>query len=401
MNLLLLLRTLQHNKIGPTLIGLQIALTLAIVCNSLFIIQQYARHMRAPTGIDENNIFTLSNSWLTEPDDLEARIKDDLTTLRGLPGVIDAVATNTYPLSGSGSYRSVSVRREQREPTSSANLYFVDEHGLAAYGLHLVAGRWFTADEIAAVLSTDRKYPMVIVVTQSLARQLFHSSPALGQALYFTPDHASRIVGIIERAQSPYVGYDVEDTIFLPLQFLNNGLNYVVRTRPGRQAQVMRATSDALYSLAHLRVLQNLRPFTDTRRRAYMDDRANSVMLVIVSALMLAVTAFGVIGLTMYWVTQRRRFIGMRRAMGARRLDILKQFHAENLLIAGGGCTLGIVLGLLCNDWLLTKLDGLQRMNPAYIISVALVVLAMCQAAVLWPALRAASVPPASAIRNL
>lgn len=401
MNILLLLRALQNNKIGPTLIGIQIALTLAIVCNSLFIIQQYVRHMRSPTGIDEANILTFSNSWLTEPEDLAARIKGDMAALRSLPGVVDAVATNTFPLSESGSYRSVSIRRDQREPTGSANLYFVDEHGLAAYGLTLVAGRWFTSGEVDAVLSTDRKYPAVIVVTQSLARQMFHSANALGQLVYFTPEHASRIVGIIERAQSPYVGYDVEDSIFLPLQFLNNDLDYVVRTRPGQQAQVMRAAQDSLYSLARQRVLQNVRSFAETRRKAYTDDRANSVMLVLVSALMLAVTALGVIGLTTYWVTQRRRYIGMRRAMGASRLDILKQFHAENLLIAGGGCILGVVLGLACNDWLLPKLDGLQRMNAGYIGCVALVVLALCQAAVLWPALRAASISPASAIRNL
>jgi putative ABC transport system permease protein len=61
----------------------------------------------------------------------------------------------------------------------------------------------------------------------------------------------------------------------------------------------------------------------------------------------------------------------------------------------------GIVAGLACNLWLLSKLDGLQRMSPAYICIVAIIVIVLCQFAVLWPAFRAAAIPPAQAIRNL
>ena len=152
MSILLLLRTLRRNRTGPILIGVQIALTLVIVCNSVFIIQQYVRHMNSPTGIDEANLFTLSNSWLVTPLDLEARIREDLAALRALPGVVDAVATNSFPLSWSDTAMSLSRGPGPREPSATAHLYFVDEHGLAAYGLNLVAGRWFTPNEVLSVL---------------------------------------------------------------------------------------------------------------------------------------------------------------------------------------------------------------------------------------------------------
>ena len=121
-------------------------------------------------------------------------------------------------------------------------------------------------------------------------------------------------------------------------------------------------------------------------------------MLAVVSGLMLAVTAFGVVGLTAYWVTQRRQQIGMRRALGARKADILRYFHTENLLIVGAGCILGIALGLLINTGLAASMQ-MTRMSLAYICLGALIVLGLCQAAVLWPALRAASIPPATATR--
>jgi putative ABC transport system permease protein len=91
----------------------------------------------------------------------------------------------------------------------------------------------------------------------------------------------------------------------------------------------------------------------------------------------------------------------MRRALGARRIDIFRLFHTENLLIATAGSVVGIIAGIACNLCLLNKLDGLQRMSSAYICIVAIIVVVLCQLAVLWPALRAAAIPPAQAIRDL
>jgi putative ABC transport system permease protein len=397
MNVSPLLRTLLRNRTAPILIGVQIALTLVIVCNSVFIIQQYVRHMNSPTGIDEPNLFTLTNSWLVTPDDLEARIKADLAALRALPGVVDAVATNSFPLAGSDTSMSLSRGPGPREPSATAHLYFVDEHGLAAYGLKLVAGRWFTPNEVLSVPADERRSPAVAVVTLAFATRFFH----LGQVFYFDADHPCRVVGIVERTQSAPVGYHEDDSVFVPILPLSNGISYVVRTRPGQQASVLQIVEQTLYSLSRERVTQNLRRYSATRHLAYTEDRANPVMLIVVCVLMLAVTGFGVVGLTAYWVTQRRQYIGMRRALGARRIDIFKHFQAENLLIGAAGSCVGIVAGLACNVWLLTKLDGLQRMSPAYICIVALVVVVLCQVAALWPALRAAAIPPAQAIRNI
>ncbi len=116
--------------------------------------------------------------------------------------------------------------------------------------------------------------------------------------------------------------------------------------------------------------------------------------------MLLAVTVFGIVGLTMYWVGQRRRYIGMRRALGARRIDILRYFHTENLLIAGGGVLLGIVLGLASNLWLTSHLQ-LGRMSVAYICVGAVFIMAISQASVFFPALRAAAISPLEAIRAL
>jgi putative ABC transport system permease protein len=163
---------------------------------------------------------------------------------------------------------------------------------------------------------------------------------------------------------------------------------------------MMHAAQDKLFAIDSHRIIQGVTPFSEIRHAAYLLPRTIAVMLGVVSALLLAVTGFGVVGLTTYWVSQRRRQIGMRRALGARRADILSYFHTENLLIVGLGCILGIVLGLAINTLMATSMQ-LTRMSVGYVLIGAVIVLVLCQLAVLWPALRASSISPASATRGL
>jgi putative ABC transport system permease protein len=404
MEILPILRTLRRNKVGAALIALQIAVTLAIISNCLSIILQRVQWMHRPSGIDEDNIFALYNSWAEDPPDLKGRIEADLAALRALPGVIDAEAMNNTPLGGAEWHWPL-AKRPDHEFTAWTAIYTVDDHGLATYGLNLIAGRWFTASEVGEIRNNEVKFPPSVVITQSIAKALFPGGNALGQTLYFQHTGSTRVVGIVAKMQRPGDGPSygnpwAEYSVLIPFQLVNNGLMYVVRTRPGQQAAVMRATPAKLMELSRERIIQSLLSFSEIRHQAHRSNRATIIMLGALSALLLAITAFGVVGLTMYWVGQRRRHIGMRRALGARRLDILHYYHTENLLIAATGCVLGVVLGLSGNTWLAAKLE-IQRMSLIYACSGALIVLVLCQIAVLWPALRAASVPPAIATRGL
>jgi putative ABC transport system permease protein len=216
---------------------------------------------------------------------------------------------------------------------------------------------------------------------------------------------SAQIIGIIDRAQVPWVGSSfserfVENATFLPFIFSNNGLYYVVRTQPGRQAEAMHAAEQRLLDVDRGRDIERLWTFSQTRERAYRSDRALSLTLVTVCALLLTVTALGIVGLTTYWVAQRRRQIGVRRALGARRVDILRYFQTENLLIVVAGGALGIALALAGNLWLVTYLE-VTRMSLAYVLGGAAIVLALSQLSVIWPAIQAASLSPSIATRTV
>ncbi|NUO73927.1 MAG: peptide ABC transporter permease, partial [Frateuria sp.] len=99
-----ILAALRRHKAATALIVLQVALTLAVVSNALFVLHTRLAHLARPTGTDEANLFVIRNGWLGHDDGarVDARMRADLATLRGLPGVRDAFASEAYPLQGGG-----------------------------------------------------------------------------------------------------------------------------------------------------------------------------------------------------------------------------------------------------------------------------------------------------------
>jgi putative ABC transport system permease protein len=119
----------------------------------------------------------------------------------------------------------------------------------------------------------------------------------------------------------------------------------------------------------------------------------------VICVILLSVTAAGIVGLTSLWVGQRTRQIGVRRAIGARKIDILSYFQIENLLIAGGGAVVGTLFAFGLNDWLMRHYE-MMRLPPFYVGLGVVAMLVLGQAAVLVPARRASNVPPFVAARS-
>ena len=397
-----ILSSMRRNKVGALLIALQMAVTLAILCNALFIINQRLSLMARPSGLDEANIFVMRSDWIGKPEDPEARLQADLAALRGMPGVIDAYAGNSFPLGISGWLDGIDLVPDQKHSTVDATLYMVDEHGLDTLGVKLIAGRNFTANEVGNYNYGDQPGQPTVIITKAVADKLFPGAAALGKTVY-VEGHQATIIGILDRLQTPWVsGSDtlkvVENSLLMPLRPLLPSMRIVVRTRPGQNAAVMKQAEQVLLQVNRARVLTLVKPFSQIRAEAYRDDRGLAIILGVVCIALLVVTVFGIVGLTSFWVTQRRRQIGVRRALGATRGAILRYFQTENVLIAGAGVTIGVALAIGLNLWMVTAFE-MARLNPVYVFGGAVAIVLLGQFAVLWPALRAASIPPALATR--
>jgi putative ABC transport system permease protein len=405
-----ILSALRRHKAGAVLIALQIALTLAIVCNALFIVHQRLSHLSEPTGLDEADIFVIQNEWAGKASyaQLDAETRADLDVLRRLPGVADATTSNSYPLRGAGWDDGIRLHPDQLTDTTGATVYFADDHFLRTLGLKLVAGRDFRAGEIGVMAAQDRLDPTEVIVTQALAETLFHGDGAVGRTIYLAGGNPATIVGVVERLQAQSVARWAADfahrVVIVPRRLVSSlGTYYIVRTRPGQLAAAMHAAPAALIARNPRRMFDpelGVLSFAQVRERAYESDRGMAALMGVISAVLLAITAAGIVGITSFRVGQRRRQIGVRRALGARQRDILGYFLTENLLITLGGVLLGVVLAVTMNVWLVIRL-GSQPMSSGYLLAGVLLLLLLGQGAVLAPAFRASRVPPVEATRSV
>jgi putative ABC transport system permease protein len=397
-----ILSAMRRNKVGASVIVVQTAITLAILCNSLFLIQQRLRASERPSGLQEQDIFTISNQWVGKPPDMAAKVQADLAALRALPEVVDAFDSQSYPLSNGGWGEGIAYEGGDPHWVTNAALYFADEHGLSTFGLKLVAGRNFDPAEITERNDLEGKPPAALIISQALAMKLFPNGDALGKSIYLSDDQRKApIVGIVERLQQPWVSVRnsrVEYAMLQPYRFVETYSHYVVRAKPGQLQAAMKSAEKHLLALSRARI-DRTRTMAESRQRAYRDDRGLAIILSVVSVVLLIVTAFGIIGVTSFWVSQRRRQIGIRRAMGATRTAILRYFQTENLMIATAGAVLGVLLALMLNFLMVGKFE-MARLNLSSTVVAAIMVVLLGQIAVLWPAMRAASISPVVAIRN-
>jgi putative ABC transport system permease protein len=406
-----ILSTLSRHKTAAGLIALEIALTCAIISNAVFLISTRLDRMAQPSGLAESEIINVQLVGTTRNLNLDAMLQEDLAALRSIPGVRHAATTNQVPYRRSSWNSNVNLEPDQLHPTVEAAVYIGSEELLETLGLRLIAGRDFLPEEYQAFDAIqdgggDAAVPAAII-TDVLARRLFPGEDALGKAIYSWSSTASTVVGVVEHLIRPndFGGPNQrEHAMVLPISAPTlYGTNYLLRVDdPARRTEILEAAVAALNQVHPGRiVLENgTGALEDFRSEFYQQDRAMAWLLVAVCVSLLVVTAVGIIGLASFWVQQRTRQIGIRRALGATRRQILGYFQTENFLIATAGIALGMALAFAINGLLMERYE-LPRLPWHYLPVGALALWVLGQLAVLGPALRAAAVPPAVATRTV
>ena len=404
MEIVPILSAIRRSKTGAVLVAAQVALTLAIICNALFVVNQRLETSSRPSGVDEAAVFQIRYLGASEISDPAAMIQRDLEVLRAIPGVTSVAAVNSMPISGSGTYTSVAVDPKKTDSGITAGVFYSGESFIDTLGLRLVEGRDFQPEEvIVSDTRIDSADATVVIVTRHLARRLFPDGGALGKTLYQGVGPTAkpfRIVGVVDTlmgaaGQSSDNAYSA---FIQPVRSLGNIAHYAVRTEPSQRARVMTEAEKALTALRNDRVMIGLQTMGELRERRYRHERSGAALLIAVTIGLVLVTASGIVGVASLSVTQRRKQIGVRRALGARRRDILRYFLVENVLITTAGITVGLGLAIGLNQYLVSKVE-LARLPIEYLVGGILALWMLGLAAVFGPAWRASSVPPAVATR--
>jgi putative ABC transport system permease protein len=395
---------LKKHKLATFLIAMEIALACAVLCNAVFLIASRLSATHINSGVDESSLGFIAVTGFDpkQVNDLNARM---VAGLGAIPGVESVHVINSVPFGPQAGVAGITLDPAGKHQGGVVEFYEGNPGTPKALGLRLVAGQIPAVDAyqpIANFLPANAG----VLITRTLAQHLWPGQNALGKLFYLGP-YQYRVVGIVANLAMQVYSEEGERgaqwTVFVPtLPGPQLAGTYLIRANPRNLDRVMTEARAKVAKIAPDVVLDHADSHTISylREQFFKTDRAMAGLLIGVIVALLGVTAFGIVGLASFWVAQRRKQIGIRRALGATRADILRYFQTENFLIVTFGIVVGVVLAIGIN-LLLMKFFEVPRL-PLWYLPIGMVVLWLLgQLAVLVPALRAAAVPPVVATRSV
>ena len=401
-----LLSALRRNPLMPRLIVLQVMVASAILCNTLFLLGQQAAPLLVDDGLAGDELVIVDQLVSRGAPWTPTQVRAGRDALASIAGVRAASAASGVPMRQT---LTLAFELKSADGTMLATTGYVGERLLETFGLRLTRGRDFLDTEYRDIRMADDMHTPIII-TEALARALLGDADHVGATLRSSDDKGSyRVVGVVAHLMR-YQLSELDDgkaeySIIIP--GILDGMpiaSYVLRTAPGNREALRAQVSKVLDQHFSGRLVAGIAPVVADYERLRDDGlrtrRAAVWLLSTVNAVVATITLIGIASLSGYWIQQRTRQIGIRRALGATRGQILRHFLAENLVLVGVGLALGLLLALGINQWLMQHYE-LARLPLPYLPAAAVLLLALGQLAVAGPAHRAAGLPPASAARSV
>ncbi len=395
-----ILRALFHNRTRFVLISLEVALTLAIVVNCVNLILDVRRVMNQPSGMDEENLLTLTirpfGNGFSDDDYARSVREEDLRLVQSTAGVRAAAFIQQVPLSGGGSATGRRALGAEID-TLAAPYFLVSKDAVETFGVELVAGRDFTEQDFR-----DDDQRLNVILSQPLADKLFPDGDALGKQISDGDDQEiNTVIGIMRHMVNSWPTSDFPDsTMLMPRHHDRREYYHIMaRAEPGAIGELYTDLEEALLEANTERVVE-VQTLGEVRADNFRRSRVVIQLLTGVMALLMLVTSLGIVGLTSFSVTQRRRHIGVRRALGATRAAILRYFLTENWIITTLGILVGAGLSYLLNYGLMQYAGGV-KLGWELVAMGAVSLWVVGLLAALSPAWRGTQVAPVVATRSV
>jgi predicted permease len=388
-------RTPQARRVA---IWLQIAISFALLVSTGAMVRSFLNTRTQSLGLTRDQVLL---AWTQEPD---AEMRDAVfARMKSLPGVERAAYAIRAPLSLSEGGIAVKAvfpsHPELRDPVE-IKFNAVSPDFLDVIGTHVIRGRGFTQAD-------DQNGPAVVLINQAMAQKYWFGRDPVGQIIglkgsIHTPDSSgeARIVGVTENAPINQVGEIAEPYLYLPFHFSDMGeMTFALRTGP----DAMSLAQPLRQLLIHAHPLLDPMMVTSLPELIRYSSGNYQMMAELVSALGLiglALTVVGLYGFLAFRVTQRRREIGIRMALGASREATSLLVMRDTAGMAVIGLALGVVLALAAARLESSVLFGVSPLD-ALSFAGALCILAIAITGASWlPARRAASIEPMQALRT-
>jgi predicted permease len=395
----------RRQRVRAGLVACQVALSLVLVIGAALMLRSLAKLHGVDAGFGGKSVLTVwleldASSYLTperrfDLDRFVAFHEGLLDEVRGMPGVAAAGCAPAAPLSDFGWEQA--FQTETRSPgsglRSTALQMPVSVGYFEALGVKVLRGRSFVQDDLGR--ASDG-----VIINRFLAERHFAGGDAIGRRISFDGGRTWRtIVGIVSDVRHTSLDREPRETAYLPFsQFPASRSSLFVRTigdtvsvAPAIRALVRRL--DPHWSIIDVRTLAQI------RESSIESPRLRTSLLGFFAALALAISATGIGGVVAYAVSQRRLEIGLRVALGARPLQVLRMVLRQGLMATALGVSVGLSGAAALSRMLSGLLFGVEPTDALSFIGAAALLVAVAVAASLIPAWRAAMSDPAAALR--
>ena len=394
-----IIRALKRNKIRFLLIVLQIAITLAVVTNAITMIRTENAKMSKSSGFDDDNIVWVRTKPFSPAfKDLPYRInvvESDLRTIKAIPGVVAVANTNFLPWQGGGSSGEVSASGGDRSKFRT-QMYYNTPGILDTLGVKLVSGRPLRQSDLDD--DPNSKAPSTAVISRDLEQLVFKGQSAVGKQLLETGDTVINVVGTFDPFYNPY-GWPIHEyAVMYAGHVSRRGAMYLVRVSPGAMKQVVPMIERRMLQTNSGRNIE-MKTIDEIKNTYFTEGRIVRGGMSIVILLIILVTGLGIVGVTSFSVTERRKQIGTRRALGATKASILRYFLLENWIVTNAGLILGVLAAYGLNVFLVTKTSG-AKLDWRFVVIAVVLLWVQGIIATLIPAMRATRFSPVIATRG-
>jgi putative ABC transport system permease protein len=403
--------TRAQGRVRAVLTGAQFSLAVVLLVGAGLLLRNYRRLQTIDLGFQPASVVTMRVSPPKERF-ADARTALDLygrliERVRAVPGVEEAAFVNFMPLGGAGLPTRVEVPGRATNSDDIARYVTASDGYLRALRLRLVSGRWFNASEM-------RSPGDGVVVSESVARRYWPHGEALGKSLTIFRSSQARqnfgeavpsvVIGVVGDVRELGPDSDSEPAVYVPMSAETWPWgSLVVRKRaagPATDAALTMAVREVEPALfAGSRGKSEFTAVTDDLSGLLAPRRYLLSLLAAFSSCALLLAAIGIYGVTSFGVAQRTPELGIRRALGAAEREILRAVLIRGMTSALIGCALGIAGSLLLVRYAKHVLADVASMDPAVLVTVPLILLAVGLAACYLPARRATRIDPMIALR--
>ena len=395
-----------RHRLRNGLVVAEVALALLLLTGAGLLLQSFARLSRVDPGIRTERLFTAS---ITLPDPAYPRAENVaqffntlLPRLNAIPGVQSASSIFPLPLSGSNVTTSFDIEErpmpEGQQPDSPARVIGLDY--FKTMGIPLIRGRLF--DE-----SDQRTSKQVVIVNQKFADKFFPGQEVIGKrikpgwSVEKDEPQMREVIGVVGNVKHASLRREETPEMYLSGNQLPIGVaSLVVRTATSDPASITAAVRAELARTDANVPLTKVRIFEDYVARSLARPRFNALLLSIFAGVALLLTAIGIYGVMAYSVAQRRHEIGVRIALGAQKLDVLRLVVGGGMKLTAAGVVIGLGAAFALTRLLETLLFGVKPFDVFTLGSVAFLLSLIALLACWVPARRAAAVNPIIALRE-